>query len=48
MNGGACCATVTSYEGFETTIQQTFQKFVEKGKIDITPNVKPPAIPENL
>lgn len=38
----------TSYEGFETAIQQTFQKLVEEGKIGATPDVKPPAIPEDL
>lgn len=38
----------TSYEGFETVIQQTFQKLVEEGKISPTPDFKPPAIPEDL
>jgi len=38
----------TSYEGFETAIHQTFQKLVEEGKISPTPDVKPPAIPEDL
>lgn len=38
----------TSYEGFETVIQQTFQKLVEEGKVSPTPDFKPPAIPEDL
>jgi len=39
MNGGSCCVNVTYYEGLEA---------VEKGKIDITPNVNPYVIAENL
>ncbi|KAF9677214.1 hypothetical protein SADUNF_Sadunf08G0084700 [Salix dunnii] len=38
----------TSYEAFETSIKETFEKLVEEGKISSVKEFMPPQIPEDL
>lgn len=44
----AGAAVPTSYEAFETSIKETFEKLVEGGKITPIKEVTPPPIPEDL